>query len=101
MLSPEEVSDEKDIQNLCLLIERAMERKKVNGIANIWLSRDNSNQSILHEISTLINHSGIGALKPNSITIRFPTMADSQEYQIFKRVIEDAIKHENDRHCPL
>ena len=82
------------INKLKQMIQQTMRKQDLDGLAEICVSPDMNIQNLITATMNLVQLTGLGTLRPNTLMINFPKRSNKQEYEIFKKVLEQAVAYE-------
>ncbi len=82
------------INKLKVMIQQTMKKQDLDGLAEVSVARDGSLDNVKNAVSSLIQLTGLGALRPNTVMINFPRRSSKVQYEKFKRVLEEAVAYE-------
>ncbi len=82
------------INKLKVMIQQTMKKQDLDGLAEVSVSKDGSLDNVKNAISSLIQLTGLGTLRPNTVMVNFPKRSSKVQYEKFKRVLEEAVAYE-------
>jgi hypothetical protein len=82
------------INKLKEMIQETMRKQQLDGLAEVSVSSDSTIGTRMNATSALIQLTGLGTLRPNTLMINFPDLKNVDETSIFKRVLEEAVTYE-------
>ncbi len=90
-------ANKKNVDALKIMIQETMHKQDLDGLAEISFTKEDNVESIRMAISSLVQLSGLGILRPNTVMVTFPksnALEKDPDYARFKQILEEAVAYE-------